>query len=103
METGIVGLETVQIDRIACWCSVDGPLLNEHPLEATPCITRIPTRQLTGKDTPVAFRSHLIWYGLDLEHRILAQLLLNSFLLLRRSADKNRNARRNLQFLYQIR
>ena len=65
METGIVGLEAVRIDRIACWCSVDGPLLNEHPLEATPA------RQLT--------RKNILWYldrislgTLNLEHRILA-------------------------------
>ena len=57
METGIVGLEAVRIDRIACWCSVDGPLLNEDPLEATPA------RQLTRKNIPVVFRSYLTWYA----------------------------------------
>jgi hypothetical protein len=34
---------------------------------------------------------------------VVAQLLLDCGLLLRRNADKIRNARWNLQFLYQIR
>ena len=56
METGIVGLEAVRIDRIARWCSVDSPLLNEHHLEATPA------RQLTGKNIlcGIQVTSHLV-------------------------------------------
>ena len=49
METGIVGLETVRIDRIARWCSVAGPFLMNILSEPRRAIDRIPTRQLTGK------------------------------------------------------
>jgi hypothetical protein len=75
METGIVGLETVQIDRIACWCSVDGPLLNEHPLEATPCICPNSNK---ATDRKKRIEVYLVWHALNFEHPVLAQLLLNS-------------------------